>query len=457
MSLLIVRCPLKPFVGSVSTSQTEWQGLALADQFEWCLIDQSLEMHAPIPAQMGMGATESMPYADEALVLLPTLDVRLLEAKLPLVNAKKLQQILPNLVEDFVLAGADFIAAQVLPPLPGAPGLQRTVALIDKAWLNWLTNQLGQLLAPRVRLIPECLLLPVASEGEPGILAYQVFEGNIIFTSRSGLQLGQAWIERFRPDFNVDEIALPQKIAKSNLKEITWEWLLPAGQAYLLANQHSHAPNFALNLLPKDFRLNAKSLGKGSWASVKRILTSRASRASVNSENLVWSDLLVWRQPLNWLCYLVFSLTSLYGAYLSWMVLDDWRWFRRLELSAVQSLSPASIAALNNAKTTPSVTSVLHVFTKQVTLDQRQRGVPMDADFLSMAAKLQQLKVAFGPEVLQKIEYDGYAITFEFKSSASSISSSEVLARARSLGIAVKFLGANRYLLEPYAGLGSES
>ena len=118
-------------------------------------------------------------------------------------------------------------------------------------------------------------------------------------------------------------------------------------------------------------------------------------------------------------------------------------------------MSPASIAALNNAKTTPSVTSVLHVFTKQVTLDQRQRGVPMDADFLSMAAKLQQLKVSFGPEVLQKIEYDGYAITFEFKSSAGSITSSEVLARARSLGIAVKFLGANRYLLEPYAGLGS--
>jgi len=459
MSLLIIRCPLKPFVGGVSASPGEWQDLALADQFEWCLIDRDLEKSelTQIHAQMGVGTTESIPYADEALVLLPTIDVRLLEVKLPLVNTKKLQQILPNLIEDFVLTGIDSVAAQVLPPVLGAPALQRTVALIDKAWLTWLSNQLEQLLTPHVRLIPECLLLSVAPEGESGILAYQVFEDTIIFTRCSGLQLGQAWIERLSPGTNVDNIALPQRVATFTLKQITWEWLLPAAQAYLLVNQHSRAPNFALNLLPQGFRRNTKSLSKSGWASVKGIFTSQASSASMNSANLAWSDPLVWRQPRNWFCYLMFSLVSVYGAYLSWMALDDWRWGRQLELLAVQSLSPGSVATLNQAKANSSTASVLHVFIKQVTLDQRRRGVPVDADFLSMAAKLQQLKVAFGPEVLQKLEYDGYAIVFEFKPSAGPISSSEVLARARSLGIAVQFLGASRYRLEPYAGLGSES
>ena len=46
--------------------------------------------------QFSTGTTDSMPYADEALVLMPTLDVRLIEAKVPLANAKKLQQILPQ-------------------------------------------------------------------------------------------------------------------------------------------------------------------------------------------------------------------------------------------------------------------------------------------------------------------------------------------------------------------------
>ena len=44
MSLLIVRCPLKPFAGAISGTQgdsaREWQDLACAEKFEWRLIDE---------------------------------------------------------------------------------------------------------------------------------------------------------------------------------------------------------------------------------------------------------------------------------------------------------------------------------------------------------------------------------------------------------------------------------
>ena len=73
-----------------------------------------------------------------------------------------------------------------------------------------------------------------------------------------------------------------------------------------------------------------------------------------------------------------------------------------------------------------------------------------------MAAKLQQLKAAYGPEVLQKIEYDGYAIVFELKPSVAAISPKEVLKRARSMGMAITALGSNQYRLEPYSGLGGD-
>jgi len=462
MSLLIIRCPLKPFAGTDAASPSDWQELSCAEQFEWALLDDvnldSDSELAPTGTQFGVGTPESMPYADEALVLLPTLDVRLIDAKVPLANPKKLQQILPNLIEDYVLTGVDAIAAQALPPVPGSPALQRTLALIDRAWISWLNQQLERLLAPRVRLIPECLLLSVAVEGEPSELTYQRFEDSIIFTQRTGLQLGVSWVEHQAAggDVDVTDIVLPQSLSGSSLKEIAWEWLIPAAQEYLQINRNSRAPNFALNLLPKHFKRDVKSFGKGGLASVTGIFSGKGLRSSINAAGLAWTDPLVWRQPFHWLRYFGISLALGYGVYVSWMVVSEWRWGKQMELLAVQSLSPASVAALNQAKAANNSNAILSAFTKQVTLEQRRRGVVVDADFAAMAAKLQQLKAVYGPEVLQKIEYDGYAIVFEFKPGVAMTEPKEVLKRARSLGMAITSLGSNQYRLEPYSGLGGD-
>jgi len=462
MSLLIIRCPLKPFAGTDAASPSDWQELSCAEQFEWALLDDvnpdSDSELAPTGTQFGVGSTESMPYADEALVLLPSLDVRLIDAKVPLANAKKLQQILPNLIEDYVLTGVDAIAAQALPPVPGSPVLQRTLALIDRAWLSWLNQQLERLLTPRVRLIPECLLLSVSVEGEPSELAYQRFEDSIIFTQRTGLQLGVSWVEHEAAgtDVDVSDIVLPQALVGSSLKEIAWEWVVPAAQEYLQINRNSRAPNFSLNLLPKHFKRDAKSFGKGGLASVSGMFSGKGLRSSINAAGLAWTDPLVWRQPFHWLRYFGISLVLAYGVYVSWMMVSEWRWGKQMELLAVQSLNPASVAALNQAKVANNSNAILSAFTKQVTLEQRRRGVVVDADFAAMAAKLQQLKAAYGPEVLQKIEYDGYAIVFEFKPGVAMTEPKEVLKRARSLGMAITSSGPNQYRLEPYSGLGGD-
>ncbi|MBU3563854.1 type II secretion system protein GspL [Polynucleobacter sp. Tro8-14-1] len=453
MSLLIIRCPLKPFAAPVTASPSDGQDASCAEQFEWCLLEDE-----GAQSITGMGSTESMPYADEALVLLPTIDVRLIEAKVPLANAKKLQQILPNLIEDFVLAGVESIAAQALPPIPGNPVLQRTLALMDRAWFAWLNQQLEHLLAPRVRLIPECLLLSLPTEGARPEVAYQRVEQNIIFTQRTGMQLGVSWIEHQAPGSKESELNLPQALTGATLKVISWDWLAAAAQAYLQANSNSRSANFALNLLPASFRRDSKSFGVGGnsgLSALTRLFSSKALKPSDNTSGLTWTDPLVWRQPTHWLRYCAISLVLGFGVYLSWTVLDDWRWSKRLELLAVQNLSPAAIAALNQGKSSDSAPAVLNAFVKQVTLEQRHHGIVVDADFGAMATKLQQFKVAFGAEALQKLDYDGYAITFEFKPGALTVPPSEVLQRARLLGMAVQFLAPNRYRLEPYAGLGS--
>jgi hypothetical protein len=129
-----------------------------------------------------------------------------------------------------------------------------------------------------------------------------------------------------------------------------------------------------------------------------------------------------------------------------------------MEVLAAQSLNPASIAKLNQDKAIDgkqAAGEVINAFTKQVTQDQRRQGLVSDADFAPMAAKLQLLKVAYGPEALQKIDYDGYGIDFEFKPGSMNQTSAQLIQKARSLGLMVKVLGPNRYRLESYAGVGS--
>ena len=407
-----------------------------------------------------------MPYADEVLVLLPTIDVRLIEAKVPLANAKKLQQILPNLIEEYVLAGAQSLAVQALPPMPGKPALQRVIALIDRAWFTWLSKQLENLISQRVRLIPECLLLAIPdsenADSDTPSIAYQRIEQALILTRRTGLQLGVAWVERVA-DHDGDSVTLPKVFQDTQAHEFSWGWLAPSAQQFLKDNASSKSANYSLNLLPKTYRREA---GKGLSNLSNYLKRKRVDGSKSVSASATWIDPTIWRQPAQWSKYLIASIVAGYLLHLGWLVVDNWRWGNQIEVLAAQSLTPSSIAMLNQDKTQDkamgisgsSSNAVITAFTKQVTQDQRRQGLVSDADFAPMAAKLQQLKAAFGPEVLQKLDYDGYAIDFEFKPGAlkgsNQQTSAEVMQKARSLGLMVKALGTNRYRLEPYSGLG---
>ncbi len=460
MSLLIVRCPLKPLssTGSPEDLARESSELNCAERFEWCLLEVDTSS-----LETGVGTTESMPYADEVLVLLPTIDVRLIEAKVPLANAKKLQQILPNLIEEYVLTGAQSLAVQALPPIPGKPALHRVIALIDRAWFAWLTKQLEALISQRVRLIPECLLLATPdSENEttetPAI-AYQCTEASLIFTQRTGAQLGVAWVEGLSEQA-VERVVLPKALQGIPVEEFAWNWLAPSAQQFLKENASSKSANYSLNLLPKTFR---RETGKGLSNLSSYLKRQRVDGNQAVSTTATWTDPAIWRQPAQWSKYLIVSIVIGYLGHMGWLVMDNWRWGNQLEVLAAQSLTPASIAKLNQEKTQDkalgigesSSNAVITAFTKQVTQDQRRQGLVSDADFAPMAAKLQQLKSAFGSEVLQKIDYDGYGINFEFKPGSIKRTDVEVTQKARSLGLMVKTVGPNRYRLEPYAGLGS--
>jgi len=463
LSLLIVRCPLKPFSGSLSSSPSDWHDLACAEHFEWCLVDDQREeslLDLESLTQFSTGTTDSMPYADEALVLMPTLDVRLIEAKVPLANAKKLQQILPNLIEEYLLGGAESITVQALPPVPGKLALQRTLALIDRAWYAWLTQQLEGLLCQRVRLIPDCFLLslPTSSSLAP-MLAYMRVGKNIVLTKRTAEQLGVAWVEQEHLEAILQ---LPQALENDQAHEFSWDWILPSAQAFLKESASSKSANFALNLLPKSFKRQKITSNLSRLTSILARANANRNVNSLLPGRLAWTDPVTWREPSRWAAYLLGMMLLGFILHLSWLVFDNWRWASQMNLLAAQSLTTASVSELSKntaaftVSTPSSPTTVTGAFIKQVTLDQRRQGHVADADFAPMAAKLEQLKALFGSEILQQIEYDGYGINFEFKSGVVK-NPAQVIKAARTLGYIVKPLGEQRYRLEPYAGLGAGS
>jgi type II secretion system protein L len=454
MSTLLIRCPLKPFAGAFTGLAGEWEDLACAQRFEWCLVEDgdALSASAPLLASMqsGIGSIDSMPYADEALVLLPTLDVRLIETKVPLANPKKLQAILPTLLEEYVLSNTATMHITALPPVPGQPAMDRTLAAIDRAWFTWITSQLEHVLSSRVRLIPDCLLLSLASDPvsvtSPTLMCAR--EGDaLVYCQRTGMQTGVAWAEHCAAS---TEQPLPSSLGSTGVVAFSWAWAAPSAMNFLETNASSRAPNFALNLLPAGFKSRA-GISMPTGASAGSTSTVRGASA------LAWVDPLTWQPALRWLGLGIAAIALGVIAQLAWLGVSNWRWGQQMDLLAMQSLTPASVAKLSSGA---NKQEVLPVFLDQALSVQRSQGAVTDADFASLAAKLQQLSSALRVQSLQQIQYGANAMEFEFKAGGPDYSSKEaaqrVIASAHNLGLLVTHLGGARYRLEPFAGLGTQ-
>ena len=469
MSTLLIRCPLKPFAGAFTGLAGEWEDLACAQRFEWCLVEDADALSSSATStsafmptmQSGIGSIDSMPYADDALVLLPTLDVRLIETKVPLANPKKLQAILPTLLEEYVLSNTATLHISALPPVPGQPAMDRTLAAIDRAWFTWITGQLEGVLSNRVRLIPDCLLLSLAGDG-PALMRVREGDANV-YCQRTGMQTGVAWAE-YCPlqkegitskDHNHNSNGaspLPSHLGTADALPFAWAWAAPSAMAFLEANASSRAPNFALNLLPSGFKSRAGGLARSSAAS-----SNTGRSAGSNAIALAWVDPLTWQPALRWLGLGIATIALGLLAQLAWLGVSNWRWGQQMELLAMQSLTPANMAKLSSGA---NQHDVLPVFLDQAINTQRSQGAITDADFASLAAKLQQLSSALNVKALQQINYSTNAMEFEFKAGGQDFSSTEaaqrVIASARKLGLMVKHLGGARYRLEAYAGLGAQ-
>jgi general secretion pathway protein L len=109
--------------------------------------------------------TDLIAQARRVVLLLAASDVTLLRVKIPPLSSARLKQALPGLVEDQILGDpADCIL--VATPATGQDGM-RTVAVVQRAWLEVLVKTLLAQGARSIKALPAQLCMPLA----PGAVA----------------------------------------------------------------------------------------------------------------------------------------------------------------------------------------------------------------------------------------------------------------------------------------------
>ncbi|HEY8099662.1 MAG TPA: type II secretion system protein GspL [Burkholderiaceae bacterium] len=125
--------------------------------------------------------------AQRVVLLLAASDVNLLHVKVPPMSAARLKAALPNLIEDQLISDP---AECVIVAGPASEGL-RTVAVVNRVWLDLLLKVLLELGARQVAAVPAQLCLPY----EPGKVTAAVGELNddidvtIRFSEEEGMGL----------------------------------------------------------------------------------------------------------------------------------------------------------------------------------------------------------------------------------------------------------------------------
>jgi len=388
---LIIRCPTRP----IAINAEDWSAQDL--YFSWA---QSNE--ADFEKVLDLDA---LPVADSVLALIPGIDVRLTELKVPAVSTKKIQQILPMLIEDELLSSVADTNIQLLPHALTQASDLRLVSVMNRDWLLWLSQKLAVLNCEQIQLIPESLLLPVASS----VVFFYEEDSTIFYTSKKSASDIVCWAQP------ADEpvLATEEAHGQPQLQELTAALLLSG----ITTEKKSYE---AINLLPDAFY---------------------DYRRDSQSELQHWQSRDLWSVPLRWAKYAALTLCVSYLGYIFTLVWQDRQWEVLLQSAANQVLSErvdgqASFTRLVSASC----------------LAAHKNLENCDGDFERQLLALQNVLKDTPSEALKSLEYSKKGLAFEMQPSLLSNSQRLAILQDHS----VNRISATRFLLSPYANLADD-
>jgi hypothetical protein len=318
--------------------------------------------------ETGNSSIQDMPVADQAIAIMAGQDVRLIELNLPLVNSKKLQQLLPNLIEDYLLGSPSNYLLHILPPNDGAAALLRTVAVINKELHERISEALAQLNVQSIQIIPETLCL------SEGILGYQTGADFVSFTKRHGPQTGDSWSEISNNHQETIKAAMSITNAQS-AKELSLDSLIPG--AIQLIDSH-------INLLAK--------------------IPKRKQAFKFSNHESRWSDKNLWSSSIQWFGIFITSAIIGLNSYFAGLVIADWRWKDRMTAAANVAVGEKNEAPIKTLVL--ETTRLLHV-----------NGLGSVSDIDHLSSKIYLFVKSLGQDSVKRIQYNGSNIEFELKQS----------------------------------------
>lgn len=412
--LLIIHCPVNPRTLNQQTRSGDLDTIGPAENFRWYLHDTAQNTDEPMA--QGHGSLRDLPFAEEALILIPTADVRLIRARVPMIGDKKLGALLPTLTEPYLLDQRTPLIYQVLPPVPGTKAMERTIAVMSETWLNWLVDQLAVLPVRVVTLIPDCLLLNEPSAQQPTEFMLTQHGELVAVAGREGRDWGAGWIEA---DGNAAS-TLGQLYPESHIRISDWSWLAPRAGAWL-DQKHN------INLLQK-------------------IPAKKKTSKSTDKTTARWSakvDWMHWRRPLH-LAGIAFAIYIGGSAInLGLLSLSNWRWQVSIAETARQYLG------VSGQDSTAAVRTLIAKTTRSI----HAQGGTIPSDFVPMAAKLQVLLGGYPAGLLERLDYQPDGLTFTLRKGINTPDATSLLARANHLQLALIVKGTNTYRLLPLSGL----
>lgn len=181
MSTLYIRLPSK----SAADSAAHWLGLACP--FALVSHGGSIESEGIAPLSDLPGTVAK---ARRVVALLAASDVTLLRMQVPPLSAARLSAALPNLVEAQVIAEPSGCVVV----MGGLSGGLRTVAVVQRAWLELLAKTLISFGARRIAALPSQLCLPYQPEGVTAAISEQGADIDVMlrFSEQEGIGLAIA-------------------------------------------------------------------------------------------------------------------------------------------------------------------------------------------------------------------------------------------------------------------------
>lgn len=342
--------------------------------------------------QQGVSAlgnlAEMVAASRRVVLLLAAADVTLLRIKVPPLSASRLKTALPALVEDQLLGDpADCILA-LAPLAAGDEEGERTVAVVQRAWLEVLVRALQAQGAQAIAAVPAQLCLPLQPGGASAAIAHE--DGALELTLRTGHHDGLG-------------LALPLDPSPSGAEQALQTLRALAGEAPLTVYLPAAlAPHYQ----PAAGAMVGMALEHDNWAhwvaAARTAGPDLAAGLATGAQARAWHK---WRWPLR--LALLAVLVNVAGLNI------DWLHMKREASAAAQARNQAFKAAFPSQ---PMSTDLIKQMSDGVARMKSANGEQQADEFTAIAAAFGEALAATGKrEVVASLAYRERTLTIKLK------------------------------------------